>query len=119
MKTSLTRIVLLAIAAVGSFAFVAGLASSSAGAAARPHVRANAVWTGKITAVGKHDSFTLSSSSKGTTVVYKVKYTSKTKITPKGDKPAVKDKAAVTGYLPSATSTTIKAEDIALTRPKK
>ncbi|MGO9557459.1 MAG: hypothetical protein ACLPQS_06345 [Acidimicrobiales bacterium] len=115
MKTSLRRVVLLATVAVGSFAFVAGPASSSAGAAARRMVPANAEWTGTITAIGKGRSFTLSSSG----VKYKVDYTSKTPITPKGDKPAVKDKADVTGYLKSAKSTTIEAEDIALKRPKK
>jgi hypothetical protein len=119
MKTSLMRIVLPVAVAVGSFAFVAGLGGSSAGAAVRPWLPTNAVWSGNITAIGKHDSFTLSTKDKGKTVKYTVDYTSKTKITPKGDKIALKDKAAVTGYLPSPTSTTIKAQDIALTPPKK
>jgi len=118
MKTSLTRMVLLAAVAVGSSAFVAGLASSSAGAAARPFVPANAVWRGTITAIGKGDSFTLSTHT-GKTVKYTVDYKSKTKITPKGDKIALKDKADVTGYLTSPTSTTIHAEDIALTPANK
>lgn len=115
MKTSLRRIAVLATVAVGSFALFAGPASSSASAAVPRSVSANAEWSGTITAVGKSRSFTLR--SKG--VKYKVDYTSKTPITPKGDKPAVKDRTVVTGYLKSANGTTIKAEDIALKLPKK
>jgi hypothetical protein len=119
MKTSLKRIVLPVAVAVGSFAFVAGVASNSAGAAARPYVPANAEWSGTVTAVGKGHVFTLSTKAKGKTVKYTVAYSKKTKITPKGDKVAVKDAATVTGYFPSPKSKTVDAEAIALTPPKK
>ena len=119
MKTSLTRIVLRVAVAVGSLAFVAGLASNSASAAARPNVPANAVWSGTVTALGKGDVFTLSTKAKGKTVKYTVDYSKKTKITPKGDKVAVKDAAKVTGYFPNPKSKTIDAQAIALTPAKK
>jgi hypothetical protein len=115
MKTSLIRIVLPAALGVASLGFVPGLAEGAAGAAARPAIT-NFVWSGTITALGKGDSFSYTSKSDGgKTVKYTVDYTSKTKITPKGDKPAAKDKAKITGYLSSAGGTVLEAQDIALT----
>jgi hypothetical protein len=117
MKKSLIRIVVPAALGIGSLGFVSGVAESAASAAARPAIT-NAVWTGTITAVGKGDSFTYTSKSNGGKLVkYTVDYTAKTKIGPKGDKPAAKDKAKITGYLKSAGSTVLEAQDIVLTPP--